>query len=134
MFCPRLKAQNVLFRNEPFLCTMLVSFFSSNISLYIEENLVEKLCKVLKMELKTYTPVSPKFVFEEIEFKILHYIQHDFICHRLGLTKDQTSSKVLLLRPWYTENFFQKMSFKQVGSEILTNFNIFLVLSDWFYL
>ena len=99
MFCPRLKAQHVLFRIEPFLCTMLVSFFSSNISLYIEENLVEKLCKVLKMELKTYTPVSPKFVFEEIEFKILHYVQHDFICHRLGLTKDQTSSKVLLLRP-----------------------------------
>ena len=33
-----------------------------------------KVCKVQKMELKTYTPVSPKFVFEKIKFKILHYI------------------------------------------------------------
>ena len=82
MFCSRLKAQWVLFRNELFLRKMLVSFFSFNIPLHIEENPVEKLCKVLKMELKTYTPVSPKFVFEEIEFKVLHYIQHDLIRHR----------------------------------------------------
>ena len=28
------------------------------------------------MEFKTYTPDGLKFVFEKIEFKILHYIQH----------------------------------------------------------
>ena len=33
----------------------------------------------LKMELKTYIPVGLKFVFEEIEFKVLHYIQRGFI-------------------------------------------------------
>ena len=63
---------------------MLVSFFSSNIrsgilELYIGKNPVEKLCKVLVMELKTYTPVGLKFVFDKIKFKVLHYIQHDFI-------------------------------------------------------
>ena len=52
---------------------------------------MDKLCKVLEMELKTYTPVGPKFVFEEIKFKVLHYIQHDFICQCLGLSKDQAS-------------------------------------------
>ena len=70
---------------------MLVSHFSPNIPLYIEKNPMEKLCIVLGMELKTETPVDPKFVFEKIKFKILHYIQHDFICQRLGLSKDQTS-------------------------------------------
>ena len=43
------------------------------------------------MELKTYNPVSPKFVFEKINFKVLHYIQHDFICQCLALSKDQAS-------------------------------------------
>ena len=52
---------------------------------------MEKLFRVLGMELKTYTPVGPKFVFEKIKFKVLHYIQHDFIRRRLGLSKDQTS-------------------------------------------
>ena len=65
---------------------MLVSFFSPNIPLYIEKNPLEKLCKVLEMELKMYTLVGPK-----LKVKILHYIQHDFICQRLGLSKDQTS-------------------------------------------
>ena len=70
---------------------MLVWFFSSNIPLYIGKNPVEKLCKVLEMELKTYTPVSLKFVFEKIKFKVLHYIQHDFICQHPELSKDQIS-------------------------------------------
>ena len=70
---------------------MLVSLFSSNIPLYIEKNPVEKLCKVLEMELKTYTPVGPKFLFEKIKFRVLHYIQHDFIRLHLGLIKDQAS-------------------------------------------
>ena len=43
------------------------------------------------MELKTYTPVGPKFVFEKIKIKVLHYIQHDSIRQRLGLSKDQTN-------------------------------------------
>ena len=70
---------------------MLVSFFSANIPLYIEKNPVEKSCKVLEMELKMYTPVSPKFVFKKIKVKVLHYIQHDFIRQCLGLSKDQAS-------------------------------------------
>ena len=70
---------------------MLVCFLSSNIPLNIEKNLVQKLFKVLEMELKTYTPVGPKFVFEKIKIKVLHYIQHDSICQRLGLSKDQVS-------------------------------------------
>ena len=70
---------------------MLVSFFGSNIPLYIDENPVEKLCKVLETEPKTYTLVGPKLVFQKIKFKILHYIQHDFIRQRPGLSGDQTS-------------------------------------------
>ena len=50
------------------------------------------------MELKTYTPVGLKFVFEKIKFKVLDYIQHDFIRQRPGLSKDQTSmSKSLVI-------------------------------------
>ena len=43
------------------------------------------------MELKMYTPVGLKFVFEKIKFKVLHYIQRDFIRRRPGLSKDQIS-------------------------------------------
>ena len=43
------------------------------------------------MELKTYTPVSPKFAFKKIKFKVLHYVQHDFIRQRPGFSKDQAS-------------------------------------------
>ena len=49
-----------------------------------------KNCKVLEMELKTYTPVSPKFVFEKIKFKVLHYIQY-FIRQHQGFSKDEAS-------------------------------------------
>ena len=83
------KPQHVLFANKPFLGKILVSFFRSNIPLYIEKNPVEKLCKVLEMELKTYTSLGQKFVFEKITFKVLHYIQHDFVSQRLGLSKDE---------------------------------------------
>ena len=38
-----------------------------------------------------YTPVRLKFVFEKIKFKVLHYIQRDFIRQRPGLSKDQIS-------------------------------------------
>ena len=43
------------------------------------------------MALKTYTLVHPKFVFEKIKFKKFHYIQHDFMWHGPGLSKDQIS-------------------------------------------
>ena len=83
---------------QAILRKMLVSFFSANIPLYIEKNPMEKSCKVLEMELKMYTPVSPKFVFKKIKVKVLHYIQHDFIRQRLGLSKIRLAcSKVLLL-------------------------------------
>ena len=68
---------------------MLLSFFSSNIPLCTGKNTVEKLCKILEMELKMYTPVGLKFVFEKIKFKVLHYIEHDFVRHCPGLNKDQ---------------------------------------------
>ena len=42
-----------------------------------------------QMELKMYTLAGLKFVFEKIKFKALHYIQHDFIRQRPGLSKDQ---------------------------------------------
>ena len=77
--------------NKPFLHNMLVLFFSPDIPLYIEKNPVGKLCKILKMELKMYTPASRKFVFEKIKVKVLHFIQHDFIRQCLGLSKDQAS-------------------------------------------
>ena len=83
------KPQHVLFENEPFYRKMLVSYFSSNIPLYIGKNPVEKLYKLLEIEIKTYTPVGLKFVFEKIELKVLHFVQHDFIRQRPGLSKDQ---------------------------------------------
>ena len=85
------QVQQVLFENELLLRKMLVSFFSSNIPLYIRKNPVEKLCKVLGFERKTYTPVGLKFIYEKIKFNVLHYIQHDFIHQRPGLSKDQIS-------------------------------------------
>ena len=51
---------------------ILASFFGPIIPLHIEKSTVEILCKVLEMELKTYTPVGPKSVFEKIKFKVLH--------------------------------------------------------------
>ena len=65
--------------------------FSSNIPPYIEKNHVEKLFRILEMELTTYTPVGPKFVFEKIKFKNLHYIRHGFFRQRPGLGKYQTN-------------------------------------------
>ena len=81
----------VLFANDSCLRKMLVWFFSSNILLYNGKYPVEKLCKVLEMELKTYTSVGLKFVFEKIKFKVLHFIQHNFIRQPSGLSKDQIS-------------------------------------------
>ena len=68
---------------------MLLSFFNSSILLHIKKNSVEKLSKHLEMEVKTYTRLDP-FVFEKIKFNVLHsclhYIQHDFIRQRPGMT------------------------------------------------
>ena len=47
--------------------------------------------KINPVELKTFTLVSLKFVFEKTKFKVLHYIQHNFIRQRPGLSKDQIS-------------------------------------------
>ena len=71
---------------------MLVSCFLALIFLYtLKINPVEKLCPALEINLRTYARVGPKFVFEKIKFKVLHYIQYDFIRQRHGLNKDQTS-------------------------------------------
>ena len=70
---------------------MLASFFTSNIPLHIEQNPVKK------MELKMYTPVGLKLVFEKIKFKVLHYIEHDFIRQRPGPSKDQIMFKNLFI-------------------------------------
>ena len=43
------------------------------------------------MELKTYASVGPNFVFEKIKFKVLHYIQHDFIRQRPEFSKVKIS-------------------------------------------
>ena len=51
------------------------------------------------MELKTYTPVGLKFVFEKIKFKVLHYIRQ-----RPGLSKDQINMfKSLVIEPCYPQ-------------------------------
>ena len=52
---------------------------------------MEKLGKIVEMELKTYTTVVPKFVFEKIKFNHFHDIQNDFIFQRPRVSKDQTS-------------------------------------------
>ena len=70
---------------------MLASFFTSNIPLHIEQNPVKK------MELKMYTPVGLKLVFEKIKFKVLHYIEHDFIRQRPGPSKDKIMFKSLFI-------------------------------------
>ena len=67
----KVKSQHVLFVNEPFLRKILLLFFSSIISLYIERNPKERSYEVLRMELKMYIPVGPKFVFEKIKFYII---------------------------------------------------------------
>ena len=43
------------------------------------------------MSIRIYTPAGSKFVFKQIKFNLLHYIQHDFIPQRLALSKDQAS-------------------------------------------
>ena len=52
-------------RTSHFLQKVLVSFFSSNISLYIGKNPVEKLYKVLEMKLKNVHSSQPKICFWE---------------------------------------------------------------------
>ena len=100
---------------------MLLSFFSSNIPLYIRENPVEKLHKVLKMELKTYTPVGLKFIFEKVKFKVLHYIQHDSFVTAQGSVKIRLAcSKALLLII--------------SSSNIVTHFNGYIKSDKYFFI
>ena len=97
---------------------MLVLFFCSNIPLYIVKNPMEKLCKVLEMELRTYSPVSLKLVFEKIKFKVLLYNQHDF---RLAYLK----ALLLTFQPFRISTF-------QISSHIVmvilkvTNISLFI--------
>ena len=59
---------------------------------------MEKLCNVFEMELKTFTPVGLKFAFEKIKINVLHYTQHDLICHAQGSVKVRLAcAKALLL-------------------------------------
>ena len=70
---------------------MLVSPFSSNISLYIEKNHVEILGNVLEMELKTYTQVGQKSIFEKLKFCIIFNL--------ISFTSAQGSVKIRLTCP-----------------------------------
>ena len=90
-------------QDKLFLHKVLVLYFSSNIPLYIEKNPMVILCKILKMELKMYTPVSPRIFFKEIKFWVSHYIQHDFICQCLRLSKDQAS-----MFKYFVINYFDR--------------------------
>ena len=59
--------------------------FLAQIFLYtLKKNLSKKYVRFWKWNLN----VHPKFVFKKIKFKFLHYMQHDFISQRLGLSKD----------------------------------------------
>ena len=60
-------------------------------NVYIEKNPLKKISTVLEMKLKTYNLVGSKFVFKKIKFKILHYIQHDFIRQCPEFSKEQAS-------------------------------------------
>ena len=71
--------QYTLFGNSSDLRKMLMSFFSSNIPLYVEKNTMGKSYKVLETKLKMYNAVSSNFDFEKIKFKVLHHIQEDFM-------------------------------------------------------
>ena len=82
----RLVCERAIFAPSAGIVFLALIFFYT-----LKKNLVEKLYKVLEMELQTYTPVGPKFVFGKIKFNISHYIQHNFICQRPGLSKDQIS-------------------------------------------
>ena len=79
---------------------------------------MEKLCKVLEMELRTYSPVSLKLVFEKIKFKVLLYNQHDF---RLAYLK----ALLLTFQPFGISTF-------QISSHIVmvilkvTNISLFI--------
>ena len=76
---------------------------------------MKKLCKVLEMELKTYTSVGPKFVFEKINFKVLHHIQHDFIRQRPELSKDQPSMFKSLVSNYFILKYCPTFHLKKLG-------------------
>ena len=84
------KPQHFLFTNKPFLRKMLESYFSCIISLYIEKNPVEKLCKVLEMEPERHTCVDLKFHSEKTNLKFC------FIFNMISFTNAQGSIKIIL--------------------------------------
>ena len=90
------------FTNEPFLRKMLISFFSSNIPLYIEKlywkkhYTLEELFKVLEMELKKCTPVVPKFVSEKSNLRFCIIFNMIVFTNAQGSVKTRLAcSKVL---------------------------------------
>ena len=77
---------------------MLVSFFSSNILVYIGKNPVNKLCKILEIDLKTYTPIGLKFFFEKNKFKFcIIFNMISFVNAQDSVKIRLACSKVLLL-------------------------------------
>ena len=102
---------------------MLVSFFSSNISLYIEKNSVEQLCKVLEMELKTYTEsVQNSFSRKSnlkfcIIFNMISFANaQDLVKIRLACSKDLLLINCFLRRFW---NSFKKILLKAPEHEYI---------------
>ena len=85
-------------RTSHFYAKCQYHFFALIFLYTLEKNPAEKLCRVFKMELKTYTPVGLKLVLEKNKFKLLHYIQHDFILNIQDSVNIRLAcSKVLLL-------------------------------------
>ena len=89
----------------------------------MEKNLVEKLCKVLEMEPKIYTLGDPKLVFEKMKFKVLYYIQLDFICQRPELSKDQIAISTALLFIISSLKIFAHFIYRNHLSEKFTSCN-----------
>ena len=83
--CNKSIVYNVLFTNKPYRFLALKFLYA------LKKIPWKNYVRFLEMELKTYTPLGPKFFFEKIKFKVLHYIQHDLIRQRPWLIKDQTS-------------------------------------------
>ena len=103
-----------------------------NIPLHTEKNnRVEELRKVLEMEVKTYTPVRQKSVFEKIRFKVWHYIKPDFIHYRPRFKKDQASMFISLVTNYFIHKYSNgyikgnKYSFfiKLVAANVLLKLN-----------
>ena len=87
---------------------IVVSFFSSNIPLFIENNPVEKFCKVLEMEFKTYTPVGQNSFSRKstLKFCIIFNTYFISLAHAQGSVKIRLAcSKVLPVSNYFDRRF-----------------------------